>query len=160
MTASTSKTVVIYRFDREPVEGFVNPQDWLRPGCLEVITPSGTVSVFPYEDVKLVCFVRDFESADWKAERRRFASRPKTEGLWVQASFTDDDLIEGILPNDLSQTEAQGFLFAPPDASSNSQRLFIPRSALKELKVLGVIGIAKAKKPPATLSQDQFRLFD
>ncbi|MEZ5351075.1 MAG: hypothetical protein R2762_00430 [Bryobacteraceae bacterium] len=160
MTASTSKKVVIYRFDREPVEGFVNPQDWLGSASLEVITPSGTVSLFPYEEVKLVCFVRDFESADWKTERRRFVSRPKTEGLWVQASFKDNDLIEGILPNDLSQTETQGFLFAPPDASSNSQRLFIPRTALRELKVLGVIGVAKPRKPPASAMTEQISLFD
>lgn len=157
MTASTSKKVVIHRFDREPVQGFVNPQDWLRPACLEAITPSGTVAAFPYEDVKLVCFVKDFGPTDLRAERRRFTSRPKTEGLWVQAVFKDNDFLQGILPNDLSQTEVYGFLFAPPDAASNSQRVFVPRASLKEFKVLGVVGASKPRKGE---EQEQFRLFE
>ncbi|MEZ5399035.1 MAG: hypothetical protein R2729_05150 [Bryobacteraceae bacterium] len=141
--------------------GFVNPQDWLRAAHLELITPAGMVATVPYGEVKLVCFVRDFENTDWKTERRKFSSRPKTEGLWVQARFKDHDWVEGILPNDLCQTDPQGFLFAPPDASSNTQRVFIPRNALVEFKILGVIGIGKEKKAASAAAGDvQIGLFE
>ena len=40
----------------------------------------------------------------------------------------------------------QGLTITPPDPYSNNQRIFIPRAALRELTVLGVIG-SSANKP-------------
>lgn len=166
MSASTSKKIVAYRFDREPVQGFVHPQTWLGASGIEVLTPTGAVTVLPYDDVKVVCFVKDFEVDGWRQERRLFASRPKTEGLWVRALFRDNDFVEGILPNELLQTDPQGFLLAPPDAFSNNQRIFLPRRALKELRVMGVVGSLVrggrgGRKPRAGEKGDQqIGLFD
>jgi hypothetical protein len=140
MSGTTSKKVVVYRFDREALPGFVHPQTWLGPAGVELLTPTGAVSVLPYGDIKCVCYVREWEADGWRQERRLFGSRPKTEGLWVRALFRDNDFIEGVLPNDLLATEPQGYLLAPPDAFSNSQRVFVPRAALKEFKVMGVVG--------------------
>jgi hypothetical protein len=40
----------------------------------------------------------------------------------------------------------------PPDLHGNTTRMFIPRSALLELKVLGVVGVARrAAKDGATV---------
>jgi hypothetical protein len=140
------------------MEGFVNPQDWLKPTAAEILTPAGALTLVPYGDIKVICFVRDFDRTGWQAERRRFASRPKTEGLWVRAIFRDNDFIEGVLPNDLLAIDAFGYTLTPPDASSNNQRLFLPRDALKEFKVLGVVGspMRPKKGPP----EGQQRLFD
>jgi hypothetical protein len=38
-----------------------------------------------------------------------------------------------------------GVQITPPDPHGNTQRIFIPRTALTEMKVLGVIGIARRK---------------
>ncbi len=162
MSASTSKKVVIFRFDREALPGFVHPQSWLSAGGVELLTPTGAVSVLPYSDIKCVCYVREWEPDGWRSERRLFASRPKTEGLWVRAIFRDNDFIEGVLPNDLLQMEPQGFLLAPPDAFSNSQRIFLPRLALKEFKVMGVVGSpARAKRgKPSAKPDGQIALFE
>ena len=35
---------------------------------------------------------------------------------------------------------AEGFSVIPPDQQSNTQRIFVPRSALAEMTVIGVIG--------------------
>jgi hypothetical protein len=37
----------------------------------------------------------------------------------------------------------QGIQITPPDLHGNSLRIFIPRSALSELTVLGVVGAAR-----------------
>ena len=44
------------------------------------------------------------------------------------------------MPNDLLQDGAEGFSVIPPDQQSNTQRIFVPRAALAEMTVIGVIG--------------------
>jgi hypothetical protein len=162
LSGSTSKKVVVYRFDREALPGFVHPQSWLSPHGVELLTPTGAVNIVPYVDIKCVCYVREWEAEGWRQERRLFASRPKTEGLWVRALFRDNDFLEGVLPNDLLQMDPQGFLLAPPDAFSNSQRIFLPRQALKEFKVMGVVGSpARGKRgKPVVKPEGQIGLFE
>ena len=91
-----------------------------------------------------------------------FNARPKTAGLWVRLTFRDNDLLEGILPNDLLQLEPNGFSIMPPDLTGNSQRLFVPRQALREITVLGVVGSALRTKaaPRKGPARDQPGLFD
>jgi hypothetical protein len=153
--------VVVYRFDREPVRGYAAPGAWGPDAEVEVMTPSGTVARLPQAEVKVVCFVREFDGAGWAGEQRVFKSRPKSEGLWVRAHFRDNDYLEGIMANDLSQLDAHGFLLSPPDAASNTQRVLIPKSALKELKVLGVVGSpAHKRKPTRAPDESQIGLFE
>ena len=84
--------------------------------------------------------------------RKTFTSRPRTEGLWVRLKFKDNEVLEGMMPNDLSLTTAEGFLINPPDLRSNTQRIFVPRSALESLTVLAVIGAThrRRKERPRT----------
>ena len=154
MTGSTSKKVVVRRFERESVTGFVNLRNGFQAGGVEVLSPGGTVVLLPYADVKVVCFVRDFASTETEPEHKLFHARPKMDGLWVRMRFTDDEVLDGLLPNDLLQMDSLGFTVVPPNPSSNNQRLFVPRSALRELHILGVIGSPlrprKAKPAPKT----------
>lgn len=154
MAGSTNKKVVIRRFGREPVTGFVNPRSYLRPEGIEILSPAGTVSVLPFVEVKAVCFVRDFDAAGTEPEQKLFHARPKMDGLWVRMRFNDEELMDGLLANNLLQLEPCGFMLVPPNPSSNNQRVFVPRTALKEFLVLGVVGSAlrprKAKPAPKT----------
>jgi hypothetical protein len=50
------------------------------------------------------------------------------------------------MANDLTQQMAEGFLLNPPDLRSNTQRIFVPRSALESLTVLAVIGGTHRKR--------------
>jgi hypothetical protein len=138
VAASTAKKVVVRRFDRENLTGFVNPFSYLQPMNLELLTPEGSLILLPYEDIKTVCFVKDFEA---EAESRRtFLTRPKLEGLWVRMLFRDGEVLDGILPNNLLVWEVAGFTVTPPEPDANNQRVFVPRSALKSIQVLGVVG--------------------
>jgi len=139
LAVSTSKKVVVQRFDREPLRGFVNPQTYLQPSGLELLSTNGVLLQVPFEDVKAVCFVRDF-STDEPPEKRTFLSRPKANGLWVRLRFRDGEVIDGLLPNNLLQWEAQGYTFVPPNPSSNNQKVFVPRAAVTEVQVLAVVG--------------------
>lgn len=161
MSGSTSKKITLIRFDREPVHGFINPQSFLMEGGIEVLTSSGAVASFPYHEVKAVCFVRDFESGPVWRQNRSFANRPKSEGLWLQLHFRDGDTLEGIIANNLLLFESVGISVSPPDASVLNQKIFVPRVALVQIQVLGVVGSplrerARAKRE----AKEQLKMFE
>jgi hypothetical protein len=143
------KKVFVTRFDRGSVTGFVDAPGGFGTDILEVLTPFGTVLKLPYSEIKVVSYVRDFEGEDPWRPNRAFATRPKTTGLWVRLLFRDNDTTEGILPNSLLLVEPVGFQIIPPDPTFHNQRIFVPRAALLEAQVLGVIGIRPVKRPAA-----------
>ncbi|MGA3076614.1 MAG: hypothetical protein ABSG56_23370 [Bryobacteraceae bacterium] len=160
MAGSTSKKVRISRFEREPLLGFVNPLTYLRPTGVELLTPDGNYVVVPYDEVKAVQFVKDFEPPDPSAERKVFGTRPKMDGLWVRLKFRDGEVMDGILANNLLAIESHGFTVVPPDPYSNNQRLFLPRAALTELQVLGVVGSPLRRPKTKPVVKEQIGLFD
>src|SRR5437763_14796950 len=142
---STHKKVIVRKMGRDSLSGYVAPANFLVEGKLELLNPSGKVILIDLAEIKSVDFVRDFSDSGGPS-RKTFTTRPRTEGLWVRLKFTDNDVIEGMLPNDLNQVSADGFLITPPDTRANIQRLFVPRSALSEVSVLAVIGQSPARK--------------
>lgn len=154
MSSTTTKKAVVDRFERSPVRGFVNPATFLLPNGVEVLSISGDVTIVPHAQVKAVSFVRDLDGAGVFGERREFLARPKSAGLWIECSFSDGDKLQGIIPNDLAPLEASGFSVMPPELSGNTQRVYVPRSAVKSVQVLGVVGSPlKRKKLPAETRQ-------
>lgn len=160
MAGSTSKKVILRRFEREAISGFVNPQTYLQPAGVELITTTGAVAVVPYAEIKAVCFVRDFLPDNPAAERKSFATRPKKEGLWVRLQFRDGDSIETLMTNNLLQMEGIGVTIAPPDPNSNNQRMFIPRASLSDVQVLGVVGSPLRHREPKPPKPGQLEMFD
>jgi hypothetical protein len=160
LAGSTSKRVIVRRFDREPVARFVNPRTYLQPSGAEVLATSGVVTVVPFSEIKAVCFVRSFEDAEEPPAARLFQARPKTEGLWVRMRFLDDDLMDGLMPNNLLQLETFGFTVVPPNPSSNNQRIFVPRNALAEIHVLGVVGSPLRPRKPKPAPKTQLEMFE
>jgi hypothetical protein len=79
--------------------------------------------------------------------------------LWVRLRFKDNEVLEGMMPNDLSLDTAEGFLINPPDLRSNTQRLFVPRSALESLTVLAVIGATRRQRRGVPADAGQVPLF-
>jgi hypothetical protein len=136
---STHKKVIVRKMDRDSVNGYVAPANFVHEGKLELLNTAGNVVGIDLKDIKGVYFVREFADSD-TLNRKTFANRPRTEGLWVRLRFKDNEVLEGMMPNDLSQTTADGFLINPPDLRSNTQRVFVPRSALASLTVVAVIG--------------------
>jgi hypothetical protein len=158
---STNKKVVIRRFDREPISGFVNPQTYLKPEGVELLSQDGNYLKVPWDQVKAVDFVRAFLPENNEPDQRFFARRPKMAGLWVRMRFRDGELMEGLLVNNLLHWEPHGFTVAPPNPTSNRQRIFVPRVALVEICVLGVIGSPLKSSAARTKARtEQMRLFE
>ena len=155
MALTTNKKVYVTRFERESVQGFVQTPGGFTEDAVELLTPAGMLLRLPYSEVKAVCFVRDFDGGDTWREHRTFASRPKAPGLWVRLVFQDNDSTEGMLANNLILLEPNGFFITPPDPSFHNQRIFVPRLAVREVQVIGVVGsrrkVAKPAKPEGQL---------
>jgi hypothetical protein len=153
--SSTHKKVIVRKTDRDTVNGYVAPANFVVDGKLELLNTTGNVVAIDLRDIKAVYFVREFSDSD-VLTRKTFTTRPRTEGLWVRLKFKDNEVIEGILPNDLTQNPPEGFLMNPPDLRSNTQRVFVPRSALTAVTVLAVIGAARRRKPTDTRQVPMF----
>ena len=136
--ATTHKKVIVRKMDRDSVNGHVAPA-FLVDGKVEVMNTAGNVVSIDLRDIKGVYFVREFGDSE-SLVRKTFTSRPRTEGLWVRLRFRDNETIEGIMANDLLQDAGEGFSIIPPDPHSNTQRIFVPRSALADMTVISVIG--------------------
>jgi hypothetical protein len=125
--------------DRDSINGYVAAGAFITDGKFEMLNTAGNVIMIDIREVKGVYFVRDFGDPETLA-RKTFTSRPRTEGLWVRLRFRDNETLEGLMPNDLTQITADGFFVNPPDTRANTQRIFVPRTALAEMTVLAVIG--------------------
>jgi hypothetical protein len=159
LSASTTKKAIIRRFDREPLSGYVNPLTFQQPTGIELLSVTGQVALVGYNEIRSLTFVRDF-AGNPEPERLAFHTRPKMEGLWVEMHFRDGEAMEGVLPNNLLQLETFGFTIIPPDPYGNNQRVFVPRTSLTSVKVLGVVGSPLAKRKPKPEQKDQIGLFD
>lgn len=136
--------------------GYLNPSR-LRPNePIDLLTPEGEHRILPMEGVRCIYFVRDF-SGKYEPERKAFLSRPKLDGLWVRLTFRDKSTLEGVVPNDLLALLDFGVQITPPDLNGAALRIFVPRAALAEVTVLGVVGVAR--RQPATAGAAQPRLF-
>jgi hypothetical protein len=155
--ASTHKKVVVVTADKKPLRGYLNPGRLGQPEPIDLLTPDGEHEQIPLAKIRCIYFVREF-SDDFEPERKAFLSRPKLDGLWVRLRFADNETLEGVVPNDLLSLLDNGLHITPPDLNSTTDRIFIPRSALAEVTVLGVVGIAR-RKPAATSAASQPRLF-
>ena len=147
--SSTHKKVVVRKIDRDSLNGYVSPANFVHEGKFDLLNTAGNVVSIDLKEIKLVYFVREFGDED-SPNRKTFTTRPRTEGLWVRLRFKDGEILEGMMPNDLSMTTAEGFLVNPPDLRSNIQRIFVPRGALESLTVLSVIGASRRQKKTAS----------
>ena len=162
---SIPKKVILYRWDRQPQEGFVNAGNYLQEQHLEWLTADGRVQTASLEACKALCFVSEGAKADLFTESFVFERRPRMPGLWTRFLFRDGTLLEAILPANLLEWPTHGFLATPPPLRSLRQRVFIPRLAVTRTELRGVIGGASARlgksgQEVAAKGEKQLSIFD
>lgn len=154
--ASGQKKVIIRRFNDQLHWGYLPQEVALLHGYVELIDPSAHVTPILLTEIKWIAYVRDFNLADRhlpeRLDRKRFAARPRTEGLWVRMRLTDGETIEGLVQVNRtlldSLADSMGIFVTPPDTRGNTQRLFVPGSAIKSIEAVGLIQpAAKVAKP-------------
>lgn len=147
--SSSRKKAIFRKFSRDWLAGYLPAGGFVHEGEVEMLDLDGKVVQLAVDDLKWICYVRDFNSGELnnpeRLVRKTFAGRPRGEGLFVRARLKDGDLIEGLAGNDISLVVSDGLFLTPPDLRSNTQRLWLPRTALEELEVVAVIGAAKKK---------------
>lgn len=155
--ASLRKPVIVRKFSRDWCAGYAGGNFGQDSPELEILDLSGKVLRIAWNQVKWVCYVRDFPSPSSTSEtanperllHKRFSIRPRTAGVWLRMTLTDGEEIEGLATNDRSLIDGSGLLLTPPDTRSNTQRIYIPRAAIQSLEVIGLIGAATRKTPAA-----------
>jgi hypothetical protein len=153
---STHKKVIVTFSDGTSLQGYTNPLR-IQDDPLDVLTTNGEHRQVALKEIRAVYFVRDF-TEDYEPERKAFFSRPKLDGLWVRLKFRDNQTLEGVVSNDLLALLDSGIQITPPDLNGAAVRIFVPRSALSEVTVLGVVGVAR-RKPVAAALPSQPKLF-
>jgi len=149
--SSSRKKAIFRKYSRDWVAGYVPLGGFVDEGRVEMLGLDGKVVQLAVDDLKWICYVRDFNSGELsnpeRLVRKTFAGRPRGEGLFVRARLKDGDVLEGLAANDVSLVSSDGVFLTPPDLRSNTQRVWIPRSSLEELDVVAVVGAAKRKTP-------------
>ena len=151
--ASQRKPVIVRKFSRDWCAGYAGVSFGQDAAELEILEPGGKVLRIAWEQIKWVCYVRDLPAGDSANPERllhkRFSTRPRTAGVWLRMTLSDGEELEGLAANDRSLLEGAGLLLTPPDTRSNTQRIYIPRTAIQTLEVVGLIGAA-VRRSPAT----------
>jgi len=161
VSPSTTKKVHIARFDEPALEGYVNPQTYFRSDDIEFLDRSAQVLVVRLHSIKGIYFIRDFGGDAGTNQKKNFMSRPKQLGLWVRLNFLDGDVLEGVIENDMLLMSGEGIAITPPNPNAFAQRVFVPRSALRDAAVIGVVGKTIRTRPQRkrAISVEQMDLF-
>ena len=163
--ASNRKPVIVRKFSRDWCAGYAGVSFGHDAAELEILDLTGKVVRIAWDQVKWVCYVRDFPAhastpnALATPERilhKRFAIRPRTAGLWLRMTLNDGDELEGLAANDRSLIEGAGLLLTPPDTRSNTQRIYVPRQAIQTLEVVSLIGAPSRKRVPTPPQTELF----
>lgn len=151
--SSSRKKAIFRKFSRDWLAGYVPASEFLREGRVDLLDLEGKVVEMAAAELKWICYVRDFNSGELnnpeRLLRKTFTGRPRGEGLQVRARLKDGDVLEGLAAADLSLVASDGLFLIPPDLRSNTQRVWIPRSALEELEVVALLRAARPKGAPA-----------
>jgi hypothetical protein len=153
--SSAHKKVIVRRFTGETLPGYLPFTSFLHNRVVNLLDLEGRIIPFSINDIKHICYVRDFNLNDTvnpeRLIRRTFLAKPRTEGLWLRMTFRSGDLLEGLAPIDISLADDlindTGLQLTPPDVRSNTQRIFVPRTSLTELQLIAVITSPSRRKP-------------
>ena len=174
---NSKKKVIVKRLAGDFFPGYLAPAQFLRPiagedeavsgRALDLLDLEGRSLPVPLAEVKLICFVRDFNRDDpenpERLTRRAFLARPRSEGLWVRITFPAGDQLEGLAPQDLTLLDSllddAGLFLTPPDERANTHRIYVPRAAISTLEVLAVIQAPGRRPAKAPSKPAQPRLF-
>jgi hypothetical protein len=159
--ASQRKPVIVRRFSRDWLGGYAPSTFAADAAALEILDQGGKIVRMEWSTVKWVCYVRDLNlpGADQTNPERllhkRFTIRPRTAGLWLRMTLLDGEELEGLASNDRTLVDGAGLLLTPPDLRSNTQRIFVPRSAIQTLEVVSLIGAGR-RRPGAAEQPELF----
>ena len=145
--SSTRKPVIVRKWTRDWCAGYTVSEFIGDFPALELLDSAGKLLRIPWDSIKWVCYVREFPASASAFEkdnperllRRRFTSKPRAAGLWLRLLLGDGEELDGIAANDRSLIQGLGLMLIPPDTRSNTQKIFVPKSSIREFTLVGIV---------------------
>jgi type IV pilus assembly protein PilB len=136
----TSNKIVARFLDGRMLKGFILSFDQKSSALRVESKDRSTTTDIPWEDLKAVFFVREFEGLN-----RGLGDHVSPQSLAVSAStrhvqveFLDGEIIQGNA--ETLKKDQRGFFIMPLDRESNNLRIFVLRTALRQLRVAPMLG--------------------
>jgi hypothetical protein len=142
---------VVIQFGTRTVKGYLESPVWNTIEDLLSNAPSSSPETFrvrhldsdlveqiPTSGIKAVFYVNTF-NGDSDHTHLNFHSRaPVARGIWMRLQFRDGEVMEGIVYNSLRYLVDPGFFLVPTDPDSNNKLVYVVKSWLADLRVLGM----------------------
>jgi hypothetical protein len=133
------RKVILRKLNGEILKGFLDEiPDWSDEPKLSVFSITGELLEVPKSEIKALFFVRRFAGNKDHSEVRFFDTHPQIDGLWIRITFKDGEILEGIVSNNFDFLVRDGFFIKPPDPNTNNRLVYILKSALQDMTILGV----------------------
>lgn len=137
--------MLVIQFGDRTIKGYTDPHQWptAQEGGLTASRPSfrrigsETAEEIPLDGVKAIFFVKSFEGK-WHDDLRFHDHLPPPECLWIRVTFSDGEVIEGLIANDQNFVLHSGFYMAPIDPEGNNWLIYVMKNKLSELQILGL----------------------
>jgi len=156
--SNSRKKVIVRRFSGDTLPGYLPPASIAHNNAIDLLDLTGRILSLPLNDIKTVCYVRDFNLADTqnpeRLTRRNFLARPRSEGLWLRLTFRTGDLLEGLAPTDRTLLDAliddAGLFLTPPRKTSRTSSSTFPWTPTPApiSSQLSVLSSQSKKSPP------------
>jgi len=167
--SAARKPVIVRKLTRDWCAGYAETNPAPDSAALELLDPTGKLVRIAWIQIKWVCYVRELTIGESAGQlsihdaanperflRRRFTGRPRVTGVWLRLLLTDGDEMEGVAANDRSLVDGNGLLLTPPDTRSNTQRVFVPCTSIRELTVLAVINPSTSGRSTTSMQPELF----
>ncbi len=165
--SSAQPIMVALQFGGRTVKGYAHREHWPREDEVGVevtstiLRPLGATAdqKVSLAGVKAVFFVKSFEGK-WHDDLRFHDHLPAQECLWVRATFTDGEVIEGLIRNNSGFVVNSGFYMLPTDPDGNNWLIYVLKNKLKDFQVLGLRSAPKTMRllhPPQSAAEPQLQ---
>jgi len=150
-TSPKKSEQVVIQFGTRTVKGYLESPVWNTIEDLISNAPPSSPKTFrirhldsdlveeiPTSAIKAVFYVNTF-NGDSDHVHLNFHSRaPVAQGIWMRLQFRDGEVMEGIVHNSLRYLVDPGFFLMPTDPESNNKLVYVVKSWLADLRVLGM----------------------
>ncbi len=159
--AAGQKKVVIRSSGGALAWGYLPASGFVVDGRVELIGVDARAKWIDLNEIQTIAYVKDFNLDDEvepeRMGRRIFPARPRGEGLWVRLEFNELAPLEGLVAFDVGFLDtliaSLGLFLVPPDGRGNTVRLFVPRTAMRGIEVLGWVSSPSRKLAEKTAKQ-------
>ena len=133
---------IIVQFGHRSVKGISDRSLWEfnTAGALTLLPVTmqdGTSTSISPDGLKAVFFVKSFRGRSHD-DIRFHDSFPPAECLWVRVTFSDEEVMEGLIYNKSDFVVNAGFFFVPIDPEGNNTLVYVPKSQIIDFNILGL----------------------